>query len=418
MQHLDEGTIHAWLDQALPPDEATRVVGHVAECEACAQAVAEARGFIAASSRILTALDEVPAGVIPSRDTVVPGDALAALRARRARERETARRRWWTNPQAVRAASVAFLAVASGTVLLWSSYGPQPSRGVAERAEVTSPATVAPDSVPASGAATAASASTSAAERGTNAPPADARGAEPVAPLPAPPPSPTGGLRSLADRAEAKPLAQTDSQGQMAKTEVARGDSVSSPRVAGEMAERRARADEPPRIPAIRQQATEPQRQQVVQQGLDPRTQQRLPVAPPSPLQTSATGRAAPTAAPAEADLAAVRTLAQALAGCYRLTSVAGVVAPYALPSELSLDSVMVAMAGDSSWRRAVPMSGAHEEFAWRPRTETRVDLVIRRDAGTSPVPVSVEIRTSADSRRQAQDESVVAVLVRAACER
>ncbi|MDP9278081.1 MAG: zf-HC2 domain-containing protein [Gemmatimonadota bacterium] len=65
MQHLDEGTIHSWLDGALAPDEAAQVEAHVAECPECAAAVAEARGFIAASSRILTALDNAPRGVIP-----------------------------------------------------------------------------------------------------------------------------------------------------------------------------------------------------------------------------------------------------------------------------------------------------------------------------------------------------------------
>jgi anti-sigma factor RsiW len=66
MQHPDEGTIHAWLDGALSPEEAARVEAHANECPECAAAVAEARGFIAASSRILTALDNVPRGVIPA----------------------------------------------------------------------------------------------------------------------------------------------------------------------------------------------------------------------------------------------------------------------------------------------------------------------------------------------------------------
>lgn len=60
MQHLDEGTIHAWLDGALSADEAARVDMHVTSCETCSEAVAEVRGLIAASSRILTALDDVP----------------------------------------------------------------------------------------------------------------------------------------------------------------------------------------------------------------------------------------------------------------------------------------------------------------------------------------------------------------------
>lgn len=65
MQHLDEGIIHSWLDGALSAEEAARVKAHVDECPQCAAAVAEARGFIAASSRILTALDNVPKGVVP-----------------------------------------------------------------------------------------------------------------------------------------------------------------------------------------------------------------------------------------------------------------------------------------------------------------------------------------------------------------
>ena len=70
MQHLDEGTIHSWLDGALSADEAARVEAQVAECPQCAAAVAEARGFIAASSRILTALDHVPRGVVPRAHSV------------------------------------------------------------------------------------------------------------------------------------------------------------------------------------------------------------------------------------------------------------------------------------------------------------------------------------------------------------
>lgn len=66
MQHPDEGTIHAWLDGALGADEAAQIDAHVRGCAECAAAVAEARGFIAASSRILTALDNAPRGVIPA----------------------------------------------------------------------------------------------------------------------------------------------------------------------------------------------------------------------------------------------------------------------------------------------------------------------------------------------------------------
>ncbi len=70
MQHLDEGTIHAWLDGELPVDDAARVAGHVAECEECAALAAEARGVMAGASRIVSSLDAVPAGVIPRAPSV------------------------------------------------------------------------------------------------------------------------------------------------------------------------------------------------------------------------------------------------------------------------------------------------------------------------------------------------------------
>jgi hypothetical protein len=86
MQHPDEGTMHAWLDGALSPAEARAFEDHVAGCAECEAAVAAARGLLAASSRILSALDNVPAGVVPtsagtlaelvarsSRDTNAPG---------------------------------------------------------------------------------------------------------------------------------------------------------------------------------------------------------------------------------------------------------------------------------------------------------------------------------------------------------
>jgi len=44
MPHPDEGTIHSWLDGALPSEEAARIESHVAGCPQCQAAVAEARG--------------------------------------------------------------------------------------------------------------------------------------------------------------------------------------------------------------------------------------------------------------------------------------------------------------------------------------------------------------------------------------
>jgi anti-sigma factor RsiW len=67
MTHLNEAEIHAWLDGAVDATRSREIDAHLVECSACAAAVAEARGFIAASSRILNALDDVPVGVTPKR---------------------------------------------------------------------------------------------------------------------------------------------------------------------------------------------------------------------------------------------------------------------------------------------------------------------------------------------------------------
>src|SRR5688500_12798108 len=72
MQHLDEGTIHAWLDGALDATRSREIDAHIAQCPTCSAAVAEARGLVAASSRILTALDDVPGGIMPKRAPAVP----------------------------------------------------------------------------------------------------------------------------------------------------------------------------------------------------------------------------------------------------------------------------------------------------------------------------------------------------------
>lgn len=61
----DDAMIHAWLDGELGAVEAARVERLVAEDAEWAAAAAEARGLIAASSRILAALDVVAGDVIP-----------------------------------------------------------------------------------------------------------------------------------------------------------------------------------------------------------------------------------------------------------------------------------------------------------------------------------------------------------------
>ncbi len=76
MQHLDEGTIHAWLDRALSPDEGAAVEQHVQQCAECASLVAEARGMIAGAARIVGALDVAPGGVIPKQRGAAPARSM------------------------------------------------------------------------------------------------------------------------------------------------------------------------------------------------------------------------------------------------------------------------------------------------------------------------------------------------------
>lgn len=102
MPRPDEGLLHAWLDGELDAAEAARIERLVRDDPEWAAAAAEARGLIAASDRILTALDDVPAKVIP-----MP-------------QRTPARRRtpWWL----VRAAAV--LVVIVGTVVVFRRQPP------------------------------------------------------------------------------------------------------------------------------------------------------------------------------------------------------------------------------------------------------------------------------------------------------
>lgn len=121
MQHLDDGTIHAWLDGALGTADAAAVAAHAAACRACAGRVAEARGLIAASSRILASLDNVPAGVLPVERPAavaaahVASPAFAATAPAPTPDAAAPRKRWGHRYGRI-AAVLAF--VAAGTLVL------------------------------------------------------------------------------------------------------------------------------------------------------------------------------------------------------------------------------------------------------------------------------------------------------------
>ena len=157
-EHVDEGTVHAWLDDQLGPAEGARIAAHVAACAACAALVADARGFIAASTRILTALDDAPprgasAGVAANQSdaplTARPASGLAPRAAAPAAGRRRARPPWRIAPWELRAAAAAVV-VAVGVTLVLRGGRPDASRradqltAAPSPASATSPAPTAP----------------------------------------------------------------------------------------------------------------------------------------------------------------------------------------------------------------------------------------------------------------------------------
>lgn len=134
-EHLDEGTIHAWLDGALDPAAASAVAAHVESCTSCAERVAEARGLIAGASRVVGALDEAPAAPSPAWGS---GSAAAG---RAPGTPSSAWRRMRLTP--ARAAIAATLLVAAGVTLTYQRTGPDTVMLSRERAEGTSMSSVA-----------------------------------------------------------------------------------------------------------------------------------------------------------------------------------------------------------------------------------------------------------------------------------
>ena len=64
MSHVDEGTLHALVDDALPPDERDAVQAHLASCGECARRFAEATAMARQVMTLLGALDEAPAAPV------------------------------------------------------------------------------------------------------------------------------------------------------------------------------------------------------------------------------------------------------------------------------------------------------------------------------------------------------------------
>lgn len=81
-QHPEEGTLHAYIDGELSAAETAALELHIGKCALCAAALAEARGFVAAASRVITTLDAAPASAIPSETPAVTAASAPARRER------------------------------------------------------------------------------------------------------------------------------------------------------------------------------------------------------------------------------------------------------------------------------------------------------------------------------------------------
>jgi hypothetical protein len=118
MPRPDEGLIHAWLDGELSPAEAARVEQLVRDDAEWSAAAAEARGLVAAASRILGALDDVPGDVMPRGSRAAGGATGTATRERTKPPLRFAARPW------VRAAAGVVLVV--GTTVAVRSVQQEP----------------------------------------------------------------------------------------------------------------------------------------------------------------------------------------------------------------------------------------------------------------------------------------------------
>lgn len=177
--HPDEGTIHAWLDDALDAASASRVEAHVSECESCAERVAEARGLIAGASRVVGLLDDRPVALIRPAAPATSGDDFSVWRLLR------------VTP--ARAAIAAILLVVAGITLtrdriaMDSSAGPVADRAavaITEQAEPVEQAAASPTMAPPGAAATDSLLASAVARRVAQDQPARGMGATPGTAIP------------------------------------------------------------------------------------------------------------------------------------------------------------------------------------------------------------------------------------------
>ena len=317
MQHLDEGTIHAWLDGALDAEEAARVEQHAAECATCAAAVAEARGLIAGASRIITALDHTPGGVVPR--SMPAGTSFAARRSRSL---------WNTlrlTPARAAAAAVVFLAAGTALVLQYKPNDRAAASLVRDQSAVPKAAPVPATPQPAPSVADSVSS-----ER--TAPSAQSARTARNAPVAIPPAAGVAGNRIASGR-PARPQRALEGAETVTRAEVA--------------AKKRAIAASPaPMMDSAARVAQESPRRDTLHEARRLDVSANAAAVPaPAPVATGAVGGAVAAsrrAASAKALLAPARGAAAApyvnLAGCYTVVADAAA----GLPQRVSLDTARV----------------------------------------------------------------------------
>src|SRR5262245_20660183 len=138
MRHVDDGTLHAWLDhQVTDPLEVAWIEEHLRECGACAARLAEERVTLERADSLLGAIAPIADGGRPSFEALVAKARESASRSSNGKTRSIYSA--WLVP-ASWAASVA-LAVALG----WAVRDLIPTTPVSDdRQETATPSSVEP----------------------------------------------------------------------------------------------------------------------------------------------------------------------------------------------------------------------------------------------------------------------------------
>ena len=100
MRHVDEGTIHAWLDrQVTDPQEVARIAAHLRECATCNARVAEEEATIRDAEALLASVAPYADGSREAFEALVAGVAQRGAAERATSESTSSKSRpsfpWW-----------------------------------------------------------------------------------------------------------------------------------------------------------------------------------------------------------------------------------------------------------------------------------------------------------------------------------